>query len=193
MQCVTPKTGIVLDKRKDLLIECKYINRSRVIGISEVECIIENNGTYPETIVFEKVSLSEPDSTIIPVDANKFRTEEALRTVVVVLGVVLIIGALVVWASKSKSRHVPSVHVNIPYTHSVPRALAQEDDSRKTFSLDTIQIAAQGSASLVFKIKHGTIRPNTLVLQLGGIENTPVEVPIKETAFGPKGRSHFDY
>jgi hypothetical protein len=191
LQCVTPKTGMELDKGTNVFIECKYINMNRTGGMSEVECIIENNGNNPEIIGFEKISLSDPHSTVIPVDANKIRKGQALQTVIVVLGVVVILGALVALASKGKSSYIPSVHVSIPDTPPAARTVTTEVDSRKPFSIDTIQIAAHGSANLAFKIKHETIRPKALVLQLRGVEQNSIEVPIKDTF--RKSRSNFDY
>ncbi|HET9239465.1 MAG TPA: hypothetical protein VFO10_19540 [Oligoflexus sp.] len=193
VQCVTSRIGTTIDNGNNVKIECKYLTLGRNTGSSEVECIIENTGSKPETIGFEKVSLSDPSSTILPVNSKKIPQGPNLQPVVVVLGVIVILGTLAVLASKGKSSYIPSVHLRIPdFPQAVQKATIQSDN-HKPFSIDTIQVAAHGSASLIFKIKHNAVRPKAVILHLRDVERNLIEVPIKETILGPKGRSNFDY
>jgi hypothetical protein len=192
-QCVTSREGMTIDKGNNVHMECRYLTSGRNSASSEVECIIENTGSNPEIIGFEKVSLSDPSSTIIPVNSNKIPQGPKLETVVVVLGVIVILGTLAVLASKGKSSYIPNVHIGIPDTPRTVQRATIQSDNQKSFSLDTIQVAAHRSVNLVFKIKHAAIRPRALVLHLRDVERNPIEVPIKDTIFGPKRRSNFDY
>ena len=86
-----------------------------------------------------------------------------------VLGIVFLLGAVIVIASKSKATFVPWVHFNIPSSSSSTFALTQENleqDSQQQLLGNPLRIAPHTEVSKEFGIRYDRGRPASMLLCL---------------------------
>jgi hypothetical protein len=191
LQCVTPKAGTPLSKEKNLQIGCKYVSFGRNLMKSDVECSIQNEGSSPATVRFQEISVSDPASTIVPVDVSKIPNYEALKAIVVILGVVVVIGAIV--ALSTKSNYIGHVHVGVP-DPPIPRTTVKRSSGTSSATFyDSAVIPPYRSIVLAFKVKHGAKRPDALMLYLHETPGDFIRVPIEGHLNTGGSRSNFDY
>jgi hypothetical protein len=194
MRCATTQQGMVLSDTPLVTIHCVYTGTNRHLNKSEVECTLVNQGDSPARVHFKKASLEDPFAEIQPIDVQKIKKQEFLENVAVILGVIVIIGILVAVATKNKSAYIPQVHIYVPNSAagSSKQPVSQAVSTEKRPIYDTIELPGHRSATLIFAVKHGLKKPQTLVLELDG-EILLVRVPIKAPFGQSTGRSNFDY
>lgn len=191
LQCVTSNAGTPLTQEKSVLIQCKYVSRSRTLIESDVECIIQNKGSLPAKIKFEKLAVSDPDSSIVPIDVTRISSYEAFQTIMIILGVVVVLGAIVLMASKSN--YIGNVHVGVPDSPLPRKTIKMSSGVSEAVSVDVLEIPQYRSVVLAFKIKHRAKRPASLLIQLNELPGETLSVPIQEYMKASGKSSDFDY